>query len=361
MQKINFSAGPAILPQSVLATLSQSVLNYQNTGLSILEISHRSDAFVEILEGARSLVRDLYQLTDDYEVLFLSGGASTQFCLVPYNLLNPNGLAAYLDTGTWSAKAIKEAQLFGKTSVVASSKDKDYTYVPDFESYRHDINADTSYLHITTNNTVYGTQIQAMPQVDCPIVADMSSDIFSQPLPLPIEKFGVIYAGVQKNTGPAGTTLVIIRKDLLGKVERQIPTILDYRTHINKKSAFNTPPVYAIYGCYLTLKWAKEKTLAQLQKNNQLKASLLYNEIDRNSLFEGNVRKADRSLMNATFRLKDKTLDALFLEATIKADCVGLKGYRTVGGFRASMYNALPVQGVERLVSVMQEFEERMG
>ena len=354
MSKINFSSGPAMLPQSVLEELSRAVLNYQNSGLSILEISHRSDAFVEILEGARSLVRELYQLTEDYEVLFLTGGASMQFCQVPYNLLNTNGLATYLDTGTWSAKAIKEAQLFGRTKIVASSKDKNYSYVPDFKSYGSQVGKDSTYFHITTNNTVYGTQIHDLPAVDCPLVADMSSDIFSKPLS--IEKFGLIYAGAQKNMGPAGTTLVIVRKDLLGKVERDLPTMLDYRTHINKKSAFNTPPVYAIYACYLTLQWIKNKTLVQIAKDNQQKANLLYNEIDRNPLFEGTVNKSDRSLMNVTFRLKEERLTDIFLQKAAEAGCVALKGYRTVGGCRASIYNAMPLEGVERLVEVMVGF-----
>ncbi len=356
MKKINFSAGPSILPQVVFEQLSEAVLNYNNMGVSILEISHRSKAFDDIIERAFALVRELYSLTDDYEVLFLTGGASMQFCQVPYNLLPENELAAYLDTGKWSIKAIQEAKLFGKTQVVATSKDKNYTYVPK----NYELDPKSIYFHITTNNTIYGTQIHDIPDVHCPLIADMSSDIFSKPLEN-LSKYGIIYAGAQKNTGPAGTTLVIIRKDMLGKVKRAIPTMLNYQTHIDKRSLFNTPPVYAIYGCLLTLEWAKAQGLKTLEQRNQEKASTLYKEIDRNGLFEGVVAEADRSIMNVTFVGKNTDLDDKFLAMTETANCVAIKGHRSVGGFRASLYNAMDLAGVQTLVEVMQEFERKFG
>lgn len=356
MKKVNFCAGPAIMPQTVFEQAAQAVLEYNGIGLSLLEISHRSHWFTEIMENTIQLVRDLYHISSDYEVLFLTGGASTQFCLVPYNILPSTGTAAYLDTGRWSAKAIKEANLFGQVEVIASAADSDYTYVP--KTYA--LKKDYTYLHITTNNTVHGTQLFDMPDVPCPLVADMSSDIFSKPMNH-LEKFGVIYAGAQKNMGPAGTTLVIVRKDLLGKVDRTIPTILDYQTHIGKASVYNTPPVFPIYCCYLTLQWIQKQGLAQIEANNQAKASLLYKEIDRNGLFSGLVNKEDRSIMNVVFKTVDKKLEKDFLQLAEMANCIGLKGYRTIGGFRASLYNALAIDGVQVLVDAMQEFERKFG
>lgn len=355
MKKFNFCAGPATLPKTVFEQMGQAAINYKDTGLSLLEISHRTPMIEGILDETESLIRALYYLSDDYAVLFLTGGASMQFCSVPFNLLPDDGVAAYLDTGKWSVKAIKEAKLFGKTVEVASSKDKNYTYVP--KTYEVPQNA--TYFHITTNNTIYGTQLKDIPKATCPIIADMSSDIFAKPLD--VSPFGLIYAGAQKNVGPAGITLVIVRKDLLGKVKRNIPTMLDYRTHIAKKSMFNTPPVYAIYGCCLTLRWVKEQGLVQLQQKNKAKAKLLYDEIDQNPLFEGTVVKEDRSIMNVPFVLTKPELTDSFLAATTSAGCIGLKGHRSVGGCRASLYNAMTLEGVQTLIDVMQEFKQLKG
>jgi len=354
MKKINFCAGPSILPQLVLEQLSEAILDYQGTGLSLLEISHRSTLFDEIRYGAQALVKELLGIGDDYAVLFLTGGASMQFSQVPYNLLSSTDTAAYLDTGRWAQKAIKEAQLFGNVAIIGSSADRGYRYLPTIsplntEQYR--------YLHITTNNTVCGTQLSSIPDVSCPIVADMSSDIFSKPIDG--NKFGLIYAGAQKNSGTAGTTLVIVRKDLLKKVDRLIPTMLNYQTHIDK--LFNTPPVFAIYASYLTLKWVKAQGLSTIAANNNKKASMLYKEIDRNSLFEGFADKAARSIMNATFVLKDPTLSSTFLSMAESAGCVALKGHVSLGGFRASMYNAMPSQAVHILIDIMQTFERKFS
>ncbi len=355
MKKYNFSSGPAILPQSVFEQAARSVLEYNNLGLSILEMSHRSDPFVEILEGAKNMVIELLDLDDDFEVLFLTGGASSQFCVVPYNLLPLNGTAAYLDTGTWSVKAIKEAKIFGGVEVVESSKASNFNFIPkDYE-----VSEQSTYFHITTNNTIYGTQIHNIPTTNIPIVADMSSDIFSKQIDM--NQFGLVYAGAQKNLGPAGTTLVLVRKSLLGKVNRAIPSMLDYQVHIAKKSAFNTPPVFPIYCCYLGLQWIKEKGIAQIEKDNQLKAKILYDEIDRNPLIRGNVAKEDRSLMNVTFTLKDSNLDQALYDLAEAANCVTINGHRSVGGFRASIYNAMPLEGVQTLIKVMQELERKFG
>lgn len=355
MKKVNFCAGPSILPESVFSQLSDSVKEYEQTGLSILEISHRSEHYRLINEGAIALVKELLCLSDDYEVLFLTGGASTQFCLVPYNLLPSDGIAAYLNTGQWSKKAMKEAQLFGQTEEVASSAADNFAYIP--KGYK--LNRDYTYLHITTNNTVCGTQIHELPDVSCPLVADMSSDILSKKVDM--SKFGLVYAGAQKNLGPVGVTVVIVRKDLLGKANRQIPTMLDYRTHIKSNSVFNTPPVFSIYGCYLNLQWIKEKGLAWIEQNNRAKAALLYGEIERNGLFKGITAKEDRSIMNATFTTVQPDLESRFLKMAEAAGCVALKGHRSFGGFRASMYNAMEVLAVQVLVDVMQEFERKFG
>ncbi|MEZ4887189.1 MAG: 3-phosphoserine/phosphohydroxythreonine transaminase [Chitinophagales bacterium] len=355
MKKYNFSSGPAVLPQSLFEQAAKATLDYQDSGLSILEISHRSDAFVEILEGSQRLVIELLDLDDDFEVLFLSGGASMQFCQVPFNLLPSNGLAAYLDTGTWSENAIKEAKLFGNIEVVASSKSSTFNHIP--KSYTIPNQAD--YFHITTNNTIYGTQIHEIPKSEVPIVADMSSDIFSKQIDM--NQFGLVYAGAQKNLGPAGTTLIIVRKSLLGKTNRAIPSMLDYQVHIAKNSSFNTPPVFPIYCCYLGLQWIKEKGIAQIEKDNRLKARLMYDEIDRNSLFEGHSVVEDRSMMNATFVLKNAELESSFLDMATQANCLTIQGHRSVGGFRASIYNTMPIEGVQTLVSVMQEMERKFG
>lgn len=355
MKKINFSAGPSILPQIVFEEAAQGIRDYQNMGLSILEISHRTTTFDHIIEGAKTLIKELGGLNDDYEVLFLTGGASTQFCLVPYNLLPQNGTAAYIDTGKWSDKAIKEAQLFGNTTVLASSKAANYQYIP--KGYTIPQNVD--YLHITTNNTVVGTQFHHIPTTNSKqlLIADMSSDIFASQMDL--NQFDLIYAGAQKNLGPAGVTIVILKKSIVGRVKRAIPTMLNYQTHIDKKSMFNTPPVFSIYGCYLNLKWLKKQGLAQMEAQNKAKAALLYTEIDRNSLFKGNVAMEDRSIMNATFDIVRPELLTPFLAEAEARGCVALKGHRSVGGLRASMYNALPLSGVGVLVETMQDFEKK--
>ena len=354
MKKHNFSAGPAILPDTVIQKAAAAVQDLNGIGLSILEISHRSPEFVKILENAVQLVKDTFSLPDDYEVLFLTGGASSQFFMTAMNLLDSSKKAYYIDTGSWSTKAIKEAQHFGAIEVLASSKDKNYAYIPEIGA----IPSDGQYLHITSNNTIFGTQYHEWPETDMPIVCDMSSDIFSRAVP--VERFGLIYAGAQKNLGPAGTTLVIVRKDLLGQVERSIPTMLDYQTHIKKNSAFNTPPVFPIYVCMLTLEWIKAQGgLAEVEKMNQDKASLLYQEIDSNPLFNGVAAEKDRSLMNATFVLKDDSLNDAFLQALNEANCSGVKGHRSVGGFRASIYNAMPKSSIEVLIQVMQDFANK--
>lgn len=363
MKTHNFYAGPAILPAEVLDKASRAVKDFDGTGLSLVEISHRSKEFVAVMDRAQALVREIYALDDSFEVLFLQGGASTQFCMVPYNLLPTSGSAAYLETGSWAKKAVKEAKLFGNVDVVASSADKNFNYIPkDYE-----VTPNQSYLHITTNNTIYGTEIHDLNgilnragDVEVPVVADMSSDIFAKPIDA--HRFGMIYAGAQKNLGPAGTTLVIINKSLLGKADRQIPTMLDYRTHIEKESMFNTPPVFAVYTCMLTLEWIKEQGgLGEMAKRNKAKADLLYNEVDRNPLFTGTTAREDRSLMNATFVMTNADLEPDFQKACSDAGLVGIKGHRSVGGFRASLYNALPIESVEVLVGVMKDFEQKHG
>lgn len=354
--KHNFNAGPAILPGEVFETASKAVVDYNGTGLSLLEMSHRGKEFVEILDHAVSLVSELLNLPENYKPLFLSGGASSQFFMTAMNLLGKDQKAYYVDTGTWSSKAIKEAKLFGDIDVLASSKDNGYKNIPK----NYNVPDKGAYLHLTSNNTIYGTQFHDFPDSSLPIVCDMSSDIFSRPLP--IEKFGLIYAGAQKNMGPAGTTLVIVNEDILGKVEREIPTMLDYRTHIKKNSSFNTPPVFPIYVSMLVMDWLKEMGgLKEIEKRNKEKGGLLYAEIDRNPLIKGVVNQEDRSLMNATFVLKDDSLNEEFLQACRDANCIGIKGHRSVGGFRASIYNAMPIESVHVLVEVMQDFEKKHG
>lgn len=356
MKKHNFYAGPAILPQSVMAQASQAALDFGGTGLSILEISHRSKEFAAVMDEAASSTKELLGLSDDFEVLFLTGGASSQFYMTAMNLLPTTGKACYVDTGAWSTKALKEAKLFGGVEVLASSKDGNYNYIP--KGYA--IPKDATYLHLTSNNTIFGTQYQSFPETDAPIICDMSSDIFSRPLD--VNRFGLIYAGAQKNLGPAGVTLVIVRKDMLNKVKRAIPTMLDYNTHIKKQSAFNTPPAFPIYVSMLTMRWLKASGgLTAIAAKNKEKAALLYKEIDRNPLFAGAAKVEDRSLMNVTFLLKNKDLEGAFLEACAAADCVGVKGHRSVGGFRASIYNAMPKSSVHVLVDVMQDFSKKFG
>lgn len=351
MKKHNFSAGPCILPEEVLQKASEAVIDFNNDNLSLIEISHRSKPFVNVMENARSLVLELLGLEGKgYQVLFLQGGASTQFLMTAYNLLNKK--AAYLNTGTWSSKAIKEAKLFGELVEVASSKDQNFNYIPkDYE-----IPTDADYFHCTSNNTIFGTQMKAFPETNVPLVCDMSSDIFSRQLDF--SKFDLIYAGAQKNMGPAGTTLVVVKESILGNIERTIPSMLDYQIHIGKGSMFNTPAVFPVYVSMLTLEWLKNLGgIPFIEKVNTQKATLLYNEIDRNPLFKGVVVPEDRSPMNATFTLTDESLAARFDTLWKDAQINGLNGHRSVGGYRASMYNALPLYSVQALVDVMQELE----
>jgi len=352
----NFNAGPSILPKEVFEQASQAILDYNNSGLSILEIGHRTSTFQSVMDEARSLVKELMQLDNDHEVLFLHGGASTQFMQVPMNLLNENATAAYADTGVWGIKAIKEAKLFGKVEVVCSGKESNYTIIPkDFA-----IPNDATYFHITTNNTIYGTQWQKIPKSSVPLIADMSSDIVSRVLDF--NSFDLIYAGAQKNIGCAGVNLVIVNKNILGKVKRAIPTIMDYRNHIKEGSMLNTPPVFAVYISMLTLRWLKEQGgVAAIEKINNKKAALLYNEIDSNPLFKGTVIKEDRSKMNVCFVMNDASLEENFLANAKEHGIVGIKGHRSVGGFRASLYNALPLSSVEVLVNAMHEFSLQHG
>jgi phosphoserine aminotransferase len=350
----NFNAGPSILPREVFEEASQAILNYNDTGLSILEMGHRTPTFQNIMDEARALVKELMQLDDDHEVLYLHGGASTQFMQVPMNMLNEKETAAYADTGIWSTKAIKEAKLFGNVDIVCSSKESGYTFIPkDFA-----VPNDAKYFHITTNNTVYGTQWQTLPNVSIPMVADMSSDILSRQINF--NSFDLIYAGAQKNIGAAGVNLVVVNKNILGKVKRAIPTIMDYRNHIKEGSMLNTPPVFAVYVSMLTLRWLKNKGgAAVMEKLNNEKATLLYNEIDNNPLFKGTVAKEDRSKMNVCFVINDKEREEEFLAFVKQHNIIGIKGHRTSGGFRASLYNALPLSSVQVLVDVMREFANK--
>ena len=352
----NFNAGPGILAKEVLQQAGEAAVNFNNTGLSILEIGHRTPMFGEVLHEAISLVKEQMQLDADNEVLFLHGGASTQFMQVPMNLLDETKTAAYIDNGIWGTKAIKEAKLFGTVEVVASSKDKNHTYLPkDFT-----VPADAAYLHYTTNNTVEGTQWQVIPETDVPLVADKSSDILSRRLDF--NRFDVIYAGAQKNIGIAGVNLLVINKNVLGKVSRKIPTMLDYRNHIENGSMLNTPPVFAIYVSMLTLRWLKKMGgVAAIEKLNDAKADLFYTTLDSLPMFKGPVAKEDRSKMNAVFVMEDPTLEKEFLEVCKNENLYGIKCHRSVGGFRASFYNALPLSSVEVLVQVMKDFANKRG
>ncbi|AWM14479.1 3-phosphoserine/phosphohydroxythreonine transaminase [Flavobacterium sp. NRK F10] len=356
MKKHNFSAGPCILPQEVFEKSAQAILNFNNSGLSILEISHRSKDFVAVMDEARELVLELLDLKGKgYQALFLQGGASLEFLMIPYNLMKENGKAAYLDSGTWASGAIKQAKSFGETVVVASSKDENYSYIPK----NYEIPSDADYFHCTSNNTIFGTQIKSFPQTDIPVVCDMSSDIFSRVLDF--SKFDIIYAGAQKNMGPAGTTLVVVKEEILGKSGRTIPNMLDYQQHIAKESMYNTPPVFAVYTSLLTLQWLKNLGgVPAIEKLNNEKAALLYNEIDRNPLFKGVAATEDRSNMNVTFVLNNpehqETFDKMWKEANIS----GINGHRSVGGYRASIYNAMPIESIQVLVDVMKKLEENV-
>lgn len=345
----NFSAGPAILPQEVIQKCSEALQNFSGTNLSLIEVSHRSKEFINVMDEAQSLVKELMNIGDDYEVMYLQGGASSQFLMVAMNLLETK--AAYLNTGTWSTKAIKEAKHFGAINELASSADKNFNYIP--KDYT--IGSDNDYFHCTSNNTIFGTQMQNFPDSPVPIICDMSSDIFSRKIDF--SAFSLIYAGAQKNMGPAGTTLVVVKKEILNQVSRHIPTMLDYNTHIDKGSMFNTPSVFAVYGCLQTLKWINGQGLEEIEKYNNIKADLIYSEIDQNDMFEGTTAVEDRSIMNATFVLKEERLNDAFLNACNEANISGIKGHRSVGGFRASMYNAMRLESVEVLVNVMRNFK----
>ncbi len=348
----NFNAGPSVLPLTVFEQAAAAVLNFNNTGLSLLEFGHRTPEFTAVMEEARLLVRELMNLDADHEVLFLHGGASTQFMQVPMNLLDAKDTAAFADTGVWSSKAIKEAKLFGKVEVACSSKEKNYSYIPkDFA-----VPNDAKYFHLTSNNTIFGTQWQQLPRTSNSMVADMSSDILSRVLDFNV--FDLIYAGAQKNMGAAGVNIVVVNKNVLGKIKRPIPTMMDYRNHIAEGSMLNTPPVFAVYVCMLNLRWLKaEGGVPEMEKRNNVKAELLYNAIDESEIFKGTVAKEDRSKMNACFIMDDPEKEKEFLNYTRQLGIVGIKGHRSVGGFRASLYNALTRNSVEVLVQAMKDFE----
>lgn len=354
MKKHNFYAGPSILSEYTIKNTAEAIKDFAGTGLSILEVSHRSKEFTAVMDEAQALVKELLEVPEGYSVLFLGGGASMQFCMVPFNLLKKK--AAYTDTGTWAANAIKEAKLFGEVDVVASSKDKNYTYIPK----NFAVPEDADYFHFTSNNTIFGTEVRFDPDVNVPLVADMSSDIFSRPVD--VSKYDVIYAGAQKNLAPAGVTIVIVKDSALGNVDRAIPTMLDYRTHIKKGSMFNTPPVLPIYSALQTLKYYKELGgVKEMERRDLAKAELLYSAIDSSKMFVGTVEPEDRSIMNVCFVMKPEyvELEKEFIDFASTKGIVGIKGHRSVGGFRASLYNALPIESVKVLVEAMNEFEKR--
>lgn len=353
MKKHNFNAGPSILPREAIENAAKAILDFNGIGLSLLEISHRTKDFEAVNDEAEALFRELLNVPDNYKIIFLGGGASTQFFQIPYNLLEKK--AGYVNTGVWAKKAIKEAKLFGEVQVLATSEDRNFTYIPK----GYDIPADLDYLHITTNNTIYGTEYHTDIDSPVPLVADMSSDILSRPVD--VSKYAIIYGGAQKNIGPAGVTFMIIREDVLGKVSRQLPSMVDYRNHIENKSMYNTPPVFPIYMVKETLKWLKSiGGVNEIYRRNKEKAALLYNEIDRNPMFQGTAVNEDRSLMNICFVMTPEyeALAGDFFEFAKAKGMVGIKGHRLVGGFRASCYNALPKESVQALVDCMQEFEK---
>lgn len=350
----NFNAGPSILPKEVFEQASKSILNFNDTGLSILEIGHRTSLFQDVMDEALATARELMKLDSDHEILFLHGGASTQFFQVPMNLLNEGRTAAYLDGGVWGKKAIKEAKLYGNVDVVASSKDRNYTYIPK----NYTIPPTAAYFHYTTNNTIEGTQMHSIPETSVPLVADMSSDVLSTMMDF--NRFALIYAGAQKNIGAAGVNLVVVRKDILGKVNRPLPSMMDYREHIAAGSLLNTPPVFAIYVCMLTLRWLKAQGgIPAIEKINDQKASLLYNTLDRLPVFRPTVAKEDRSKMNVVFVMDDAALQDEFLTLCKAHGMVGIKGHRSVGGFRVSLYNAMPLESVQVLTEMMNDFAQK--
>ena len=352
MKKHNFSAGPCILPQEVLRQAAEAVLNFNNDDLSLIEISHRSQPFIDVMDKAQDLVKELLEVPEGYSVLFLQGGASLEFLMVPLNLMKVDGKAAYTNTGVWAKKAIVEAKSVGEVVIVADSSDNNYNYIP--KGYH--IPSDVDYFHCTSNNTIYGTQMKEFPICPTLMVCDMSSDIFSRKVD--VSKFDIIYAGAQKNMGPAGTTLVIVKNEILGKTGRKIPTMLDYNTHISNESMFNTPPVFPIYVSMLTLQWLKNLGgVTIMEKINQQKADLLYNEIDRNPLFVGTAAKEDRSNMNVCFLLTDNSKEAVFNAMWQEAGISGIEGHRSVGGYRASIYNAMPLESIQVLIDIMKKLE----
>jgi phosphoserine aminotransferase len=353
----NFSAGPSMLPIEVLKKAEDEMTNYNNTGMSVMEMSHRSVAYQNIIDKAESNLREIMNIPDNYKVLFLQGGASTQFAMIPLNLLNKSQKADYVNTGAWSKKAIAEAKKYGEVNVVASSEDKTYTYIPELN--KESFTKDADYFYITSNNTIYGTKFNELPDVgDVPIVADMSSNILSEEID--VSKYGVIFAGAQKNMGPAGVTVVIIREDLIGSCIDITPTMLNYKTHSEKGSMFNTPPTYSIYVAGLVFEWIKELGgIKAIQQKNEEKANLIYEFLDNSNLFKGTVVKKDRSLMNIPFVLPTDELNDKFIKEASQKGLVNLKGHRSVGGMRASIYNAMPIEGVKTLVSFMKDFEDR--
>ncbi len=354
MKKYNFNAGPSILPREVIEATAKQILDFNGSGLSLMEISHRAKDFQPVVDEAVALTKEILDIPEGYSVIFLGGGASLEFCMIPYNFLEKK--AAYLNTGVWAKKALKEAKLFGETVEVASSADANYTYIPKGWTCP----ADVDYLHITTNNTIYGTEIRKDLDVPVPMIADMSSDIFSRPVD--VKKYKCIYAGAQKNLAMAGVTIVIVKDDELGKVSRTIPTMLDYRTHVEKGSMFNTPPVVPIYSALETLRWIKKSGgVEEMDRRAKERAEMLYAEIDRNKMFRGTVVPEDRSLMNLCFVMADeyKELEKDFMDFATSQGMVGVKGHRSVGGFRASCYNAQPLEGVKALVACMKEFEAK--
>ncbi len=346
----NFNAGPSILPKEVFEEAAKGILNFRDTGLSILEIGHRTALFQSVMDETTLLTKELMKLDSDHEVLFLHGGATTQFFQVPMNLLNENQTAAYLDCGVWGSKAIKEARLFGNVEIIASSKDKNYTYIPN----GFKIPSGVAYFHYTTNNTIEGTEMFTIPETNVPLVADMSSDILSHETDF--NRFAVIYAGAQKNIGAAGVNMVVIRKDILGKVNRKLPGMMDYRQHIEAGSMLNTPPVFAIYVCMLTLRWLKKQGgVSAIEKINIAKADLLYKTLDAKEGFEPTVAREDRSRMNVVFLIKDPLTEKKFLEACKEQNMIGVKGHRSVGGYRVSLYNALPLESVKALTGLIDQ------
>lgn len=356
MRVYNFSAGPAVLPLEVLEKAQKELVCFEDAGMSVMEMSHRSKVYSGIIEKAEISLRKLMGIPENYKVLFLQGGASLQFAMVPLNLMAGSKKADFIDTGVWSSKAIKEAKKIGNVNVIASSKSDTYSHIPAFSSDQFDEEAD--YVYICQNNTIYGTKFNALPEIgDKPLVADLSSCILSEKMD--VTKYGIIFAGAQKNLGPAGVTVVIIREDLIGKADESVPTMLNYKTHADNDSMFNTPPTYAIYMLKLVFEWMENQGgIETIEKKNKEKVKLLYDYLDTSTLFKGTAAKEDRSLMNVPFVTGDETLDAEFVKAATKAGLVNLKGHRSVGGMRASIYNAMPIEGVQTLVDFMKQFEK---